>query len=436
MIKNNYSNTVTGFLIFFLLLTPIIGVAITEIFVLLLISLFLINILNSNFFLASLSRMYILPGIFILYVILNGLIQINDDDFFYRNIFYFRYFLLIIAIVYFLEKNIFDSKKIFNIIFIFTLFVSLDALIQFFTGINAIGYEIPKNFNRVTSFFNDEGVLGYFFFKILLFFSWAIFFLKINLKKKKLLITFIYSAASISIYLSAERTAFFLLILFYLFIFLSVKPIRDLIRNSICILILFIFISSIFSFGKTRPLNRIFIKTFNQITSNIFTNDPQLSDKAKNGIVKNLKVFSRDHQEHYFLAIYLFKQKPIFGFGPRGFRSYCRKVKYKSQIGICSTHPHNFFIQILSELGAFGLFFLLFLYFFIIKNFFFLKNELIKNSLSNDCFMFLISSINLLLLLFPFVPSGNFFNSNISINLFFFLGLYLYSYKKCFFKNL
>ena len=45
---------------------------------------------------------------------------------------------------------------------------------------------------------------------------------------------------------------------------------------------------------------------------------------------------------------------------------------------------------------------------------------------------FYIISIGLILNLFPFIPSGNFFNNWLSLMIYFNLGLYLYTYKKIF----
>ena len=79
----------------------------------------------------------------------------------------------------------------------------------------------------------------------------------------------------------------------------------------------------------------------------------------------------------------------------------------------CNTHPHNFYVQFLSELGLLGFLCLITTYLFImIKIFnFFRKHEQI--SINN----YLIFSIYLAIL-FPFVPSGNFFNNYLSIQMF------------------
>ena len=111
--------------------------------------------------------------------------------------------------------------------------------------------------------------------------------------------------------------------------------------------------------------------------------------------------------------------------GAKGFRFHCRKINYYSEIGICSTHPHNTAIQLLSETGFLGFLFYVIFLFFIIFNFFrFLK----KNSEFNKKNGFLVISIGLLIYLFPFLPSGNFFSNWSSIILFYYVGFYLYSY--------
>ena len=72
-----------------------------------------------------------------------------------------------------------------------------------------------------------------------------------------------------------------------------------------------------YEIGKSDPFNRIFVKTFNQITNNYFlekgiriNDNINIKEDFKNSdeIKKNLKVFSRDHQGHYILAIDIFKK--------------------------------------------------------------------------------------------------------------------------------
>ena len=147
--------------------------------------------------------------------------------------------------------------------------------------------------------------------------------------------------------------------------------------------------------------------------------------------LKNINIFSKDHEGHYIIAIELFKQNSIFGVGPKGFRQYCRSVNYDPPKGICSTHPHNTLIQILSEIGIVGFVFYLTFLLFILKTFF---NNNIKKSDNNEINGLLVISIGLMINLFPFSPSGNFFNNWISSIIYFNVGLFLFSYKKIFSK--
>ena len=149
-------------------------------------------------------------------------------------------------------------------------------------------------------------------------------------------------------------------------------------------------------------------------------------NKAKN-FFDSLVVFSDDHQNHYLLALKLFKEKPIIGNGPKGFRNYCRNVKYDPPVGICSTHPHNLFFQILSELGLVGIFFYLLGIFFLVYK---LINSFLFKKKSRNISLFFIITIGLLILIFPITPSGNFFNNWISIVNYYYIGIYIYLYNQ------
>jgi len=102
----------------------------------------------------------------------------------------------------------------------------------------------------------------------------------------------------------------------------------------------------------------------------------------------------------------------------------------------CSTHPHNFHLQILSELGLFG--YIFFLIFFIYLIFIFFKSFVViiskkSNILNKNYNLFKIFIILALIQsLFPLAPSGNFFNNWLSVFLYFKLGFLLtfYNYNR------
>jgi O-antigen ligase len=249
-----------------------------------------------------------------------------------------------------------------------------------------------------------------------------IFYYNFDLNKNKITLVFFFSLYLIAIFISGERTAFFLLFFIILSILFFFKDLKKIITYSIISLLIFAVLSSYFNLGKQNPADRMFIKTFNQI---IEVNNNEKDNNKKKILYR---IYSKDHEGHIKLAIHLFNEKKLFGIGPKGFRYYCRKVNYSPEIGVCTTHPHNIFIQILSELGLVGIIFYFIAFIFILYHFF---KSVFKKKFSPNFLAFYSISLGLIINLFPFIPSGNFFNNWISIILYYNIGIYLYSFKKC-----
>ena len=323
------------------------------------------------------------------------------------------------------------KNNILYVLFFIIILVLFDAFFQFLYGENLLGFEISKN--RISGIFGTELILGSYLLKVLPVITWLLFYKNFDIKKNEKNLIIFFSFYFFCIFLTGERTSFGLSILFIISIIFLIHSLKKIFLYSL--LNLFILVSVIFFFnvGKTDPTNRIFIKTFNQFTNQYFIKDnpDKLSIKDINNkkeIIKdNILIFSEDHTGHYKLAFEIFKRNPIFGAGPKGFRHYCRKVNYDPQVGICSTHPHNFLVQITTETGLIGLFFYCYIIFFLI---FKLINCAKIKTLINNRLSLIIISIGLLINLFPFLPSGNFFNNWISIINYYFLGIYFYSYNK------
>lgn len=97
----------------------------------------------------------------------------------------------------------------------------------------------------------------------------------------------------------------------------------------------------------------------------------------------------------------------------------------------CNTHPHNIHLEFLSELGSFGYIFLLFAVLFVFCNIALIilkRKKFIKKRKNNFFFLFIL--LGLANSLFPFFPSGSFFNNWLSVIFYFNLGLLIYFYKK------
>ena len=102
----------------------------------------------------------------------------------------------------------------------------------------------------------------------------------------------------------------------------------------------------------------------------------------------------------------------------------------------CNTHPHNIFLQFMSELGILGIIFytisLIFLMYNILKIIYF---KLRNNQISVIYKGSFIVTVSLLLSFLPIFPSGNFFNNWLSMIFFFKTGVLLFFLKKNYLLN-
>lgn len=419
-------------IIFLIPLSFIIGPALTEFFLFTSIIVFFFLNRDKSYFL---NNKVIFLSIFSFYIFLNSFFQITNEygiDLKISSFFHFRYVFFSLSIFFLCSMLNVNKHKIFYVIFIFLILTLLfDSIFQFFNGTNILGYKIPNN-GRISSFFGDELILGSFLTRLLPIIMWSIFHFRIDLKKNFLRYTIFFSLYFICIYIAGGRTSFFLLsfIIFSSLVFL--RKLRILITISLLILISFGTLIKIFNLGSVDTSHRIFIKTFNQITEKkLKTQNTPKESLINRDIFHKFNLYSNDHQGHIILALDLFKDQKLFGIGPKGFRHYCRQINYSSEYGICSTHPHNVLIQIITELGLFGLFFYMislgYILFYVFKIHIYNKSEA-------DYLSLISISIGLIVNLFPLIPGGNFFNNWISIILYYNIGIFLYSYKNCFNK--
>ena len=425
MINTIFKNPILAIAIF-LPFSFVVGISITEIFLFILISITLIN-KNLNFEIYK-SKLILFFFIFAIYIALNSFYQIHDD-LKYSSFFYFRYLLLLICVcstLMFIDSiKINDKLNFFYICIIIILIIVFDSILQFFYGINLLGYQIING--RVSGFFGNELILGSFLLKIFPIIVWQLTYFQIEKKINKNLLIVFFTLYIFTIIISGERTSSALALVFVFLIIIFLPTLRKLFIISLLNVFLILFIITVFKVGSYNPLNRIILKTYDQII--IKQNQERLNNKDYDTkkINKKFFVFSKDHEGHYLLAFKLFKDNPFFGSGPKGFRHYCRTVNYEPKIGICSTHPHNFFLQILSELGLIGVFFYLLFQINLIINFFKVLNSKRVSIYKSS---FLVISLGVLVNIFPLLPSGNFFNNWNSIIIYYIVSLYYLSLKK------
>ena len=114
----------------------------------------------------------------------------------------------------------------------------------------------------------------------------------------------------------------------------------------------------------------------------------------------------------YKSGIYVFKNHPWFGVGNKNFRvETCDSKKNELYEEYhCSTHPHQVYIEMLSEHGIIGTIIILSIIFYLA---FRIIREIIesRNFIQAGCLIFLLINFT------PILPSGSFFN-NFNITLF------------------
>ena len=421
--KNNLSKVFFGYGVCIFPLLLLVGPLISEIYLISIIffSIFYIIIERKNYFF---ENKYILFFVFFyLSTLFSTLLNFYNFDTSKSGIFFFRHILFALAIWYVLETYRIFEKKVVIFYSIFLLSISIDSLIQYYTGTNILGYKLLNT--RVSSFFDDELILGGFIMRMIpIFLVFLIMSDNIKINKINIFYTLIVSLSTLIVFLSGERTSFFLLILFFLSVFIILKYLRKFILFVMFFFILFSSIITTFqNYDQNNPSQRMFLKTYRQILGD---GDNTIEHKKK--IFNKFYIFSHDHHGHYSLSFKIFKDHPIFGTGVKGFRYLCRNKLYilEKNDG-CSTHPHNTYVQILVSNGIIGFLLISTAFIFILREIIKSRNKLNSQKILNKNEL---SKVVILLAIFinlwPIVPSGNFFNNWISMYFFYPVGFYLF----------
>ena len=320
------------------------------------------------------------------YLIFNSLVAVDFEKSMPRNFGFVRFVLLFLFINFYVYKY----KNINQILIVWTIIiftVALDSYIEIIFGKNLLGYgDIYKE--RVVSFFKDEpivgGYLNGFIFIIIGYLSHKLF--KQDLKLKIIFFLSIIFLLS-CILLTGERSNGIKAIFGILLFFLLNQKISF--RNKIVSILSIMFFSLVIIFNS----DYLKVRYGNQLFSQIID-----KDKREKYIEGNL------YFKLYKSGYAVFKDYPIFGVGNKNYRVVTSKnvTEKVNENYFVSTHPHQFYFEILSEHGLLGSLIFLSLLFFLVFKY---LNVIIfsKNDIQLGCLIYLI--INFL----PMLPSGSFF---------------------------
>ena len=388
----------------------IIGTAISEIGVITLCIVFILEFFfkKENIFNNKLTYFFLC---LYLCLLINLIFSLNVSNSILRNLFFLKYIIFVLGLINFLPKKKYRFGLIFKswlmIIFVF----SLDLFVQLLFGTNIIGIESPHRYHRTSGFMGEELKAGSLILAVSFISSC---FIISNTKYKNiglaLLIFFL-----LSIFISGDRSNFIksLMVLIYLFLFLKKEDIKRLIPWIGGLVLIVATVLNNYPPFKERYINKI----FQDLSSNNF-NVIKFIDNTEYGKI-------------YSTSIKVFEKFKVFGIGNKNFRMICdddfkKNFALENEIDEkqlrCNTHPHQIYLEILSEHGMFGFIFLfIFLFLFLKSN---LKKLLKKKNLLLNCLF-----ITLLINFIPIIPSGSFFTS-FNATLFWINFSLFYSYKK------
>ena len=362
--------------------------------------------------------------IFISFFAYNKTISFQD------SIIFIRFLLIPISIYFIFFKNNKYLDLFLLFIFVIVVLVCLDTLYQFFNysskegfGKDLLGFKSTW-YGRLTGPFGDElipgsyvskfGLLGYVFL----------------ISKKKLSSNIFIQSSYLSLillvtYVSGERMAFatFSLGLAFLFIFLNEH------RKSILISII-LGVILIFSIIKLHP----FYNDFKVIESKEYHQGLKIEKKFKceeksqkmctkiievqPNFIEVIKNFNTSaYGEIYLLSIKMFADNPITGIGLNNYKYLCKSNNsYKNLMTNynCASHPHNIYIQWLTE-GGIIVFLLFILYLYYLIKFIIFNNGERKYKI--------ISLVIILIMFWPVMSTGSLIKNWYGISTFFIIGI-------------
>jgi hypothetical protein len=339
---------------------------------------------------------------------------------------YLRFGIFSLLVWFLLDQN----KKILNYIlycfFFCFIILILDGYFQFFTKSNILGWKMFDT--RVSSFFKDELILGSYISRFYPFFFSLLVFNNYLKKIKQIYTISIVVLIGGLVFLSGERASFFYLILVNLLLFIILRRFK---KFFLFFFFLSLFLISTISIFKTEFRERMFIQTFYQMTIFKDFNQKKIGSEFSIDQKKTkdlISIFSQEHGDHYASALKMFNDNKFLGIGTKLYRKNCSDSKYIVSFESCSTHPHNTYIQLLSETGILGFLFVFCTFFllslFLIKHCFY--KFFYKKYIFTDYQLCLLASI--FITLWPITSSGNFFNNWLSVIYYLPVGFLLWSF--------
>ena len=369
-----------------------------------------------NFFLNH--KIYFLLAFALIFLnILNSETKLYSSS---KLIAYSRFIFFSISYIFVISKlsneQIIKISKIFLLLIIFVIF---DSLIQLFFGKDIFGFPYFYPYNSITGPLGDEMIVGFY---LLNFGILSISFLNyFNLIKKNSNLYLILVLALI-ILLTGERSAFFTFFLFLFFLFIISKQKRLVFIISLSIVVSSLIVINSFSFLNNKyPFKTIINQSF-------LIEDNSKQEKTLDLLITNTNqnIPINKWLGHFERANEIIDKNKFFGSGFRNYRIVCfdyqKKYFNRKNISKCSTHPHNFHLEILSDNGILG--YLMFIFFIIYLISTFIKGKHFENF--GICLIFSL----ILAFIFPLKTTGSIFTTNYAFVFWYLIANYFFLINK------
>ena len=328
-----------------------------------------------------------------------------------KSIFFLKYLLLYFTLRFLIEKKIINLKFFFISASLASLFVSFDIFIQFIFGKDIFGYEVFSGSRKLSGPFGDELIAGGFIqrYSLFTFFLLPIYFADKSKSFSKYLIPFLFVIFFVGIVLSGNRMPLLLFILSTLLVLLFNKQTRKFFLPFF--VICFILFSIIYNLNLSVKNNfKSFYFTIDNMTRIVVTKD--FNNKNSPQYLKEFETF----YDTWIMNKYI-------GGGIKNFRYYCheRPNVNKNAKFICNMHPHNYYLEILTETGIIGLItissvFIYIFYLTLVRKYFLVSSLNNNHTVIPFIFLFIAE-------IFPLKSTGSFFTTGNTTYLFLIIGI-------------
>lgn len=340
--------------------------------------------------------------LFFIYIVINSFFSTDINSALKSSISQIRFLLLFLFLIFLTELNKKKFTNSLNYLKLFIIFFCLDLIYQAFSGKNFFGFA-PGGSDpaRVSGMFGDELIAGtYLYYIAFPIIAQVIASFKDLEKDKKLLNILFILLISFSIILTGDRMAtllYFASLIIVLFYFLNFKK---------TILISLVLLGSIvilyFSISNFK----------NRVDQSVFD-------------LKNIQTFS--YYRLFSSSYNLWKENIIFGVGLKNYRKDCDVNIFDKNTNLntlCSTHPHNNYLELLVETGIIG-FSLYMLFIYNILRLIYKKFRINSNNFIYLKGYIIGLAITLLFFLWPIKSSGSMFTTFYMSFIWFNLGMLL-----------